>query len=107
MGSDGLCQPNADIYVGAFSIELAVTSEDPSWSSGAVKFELPSLSLISGTGPALAAEPNAVVVHAKDSDTYELVPDFPHQQFVREGDEVIGNYTINTAGSLTCWRARN
>lgn len=88
VSSKGIVKPSSNMFVGAFSIELEVDSEDPSWSADTVEFKLPSTTLIPGVNPSLALGARAAVVHAKDADMFEVLVQFPHEQLAREGEEV-------------------
>ena len=88
VGSEGLSKPMSATHIGAFSIELDVVSEDPSWSSTAVVFDLPSPALARGVSVSFVPGPRDLIVYAKDSDTNEVLTGFPQQQLVREGDVV-------------------
>ncbi|CDI82519.1 hypothetical protein, conserved [Eimeria praecox] len=92
VGSEGLSQPLSGIHIGAFSIELDVVSEDPSWSSTVVVFDLPSPALAPGVSLSFFPGPKDVTVYAKDSDTKEVLIGFPQQQLVREGERIA--YTL-------------
>ncbi|OEH77174.1 hypothetical protein cyc_05223 [Cyclospora cayetanensis] len=88
VGSEGLSQPLAGIFIAAFSITFDVFSDDPSWNSEAVVFDIPSPALLRGTGLIHNSGPKNVTVYTKDSDMYEVLASFPKQQLVREGEEV-------------------
>ncbi|CDI80607.1 hypothetical protein, conserved [Eimeria acervulina] len=92
VGSEGLSKPMSATHIGAFSIELDVVSEDPSWSSTAVVFDLPSPALARGVSVSFVPGPRDLIVYAKDSDTNEVLTGFPQQQLVREGDVIA--YTL-------------
>lgn len=88
VGSKGLSQPGSSINIAAFSVTFDVVSDDPSWLSSTVEFDLPSPALLHGVQPLFFAGPKSLTVYAMDSDTHELLAGFPHQQLVREGEEV-------------------
>ncbi|XP_026191645.1 uncharacterized protein LOC34621618 [Cyclospora cayetanensis] len=92
VGSEGLSQPLAGIFIAAFSITFDVFSDDPSWNSEAVVFDIPSPALLRGTGLIHNSGPKNVTVYTKDSDMYEVLASFPKQQLVREGEEI--TYTL-------------
>lgn len=88
VGSEGLSRPSKSLFIGAFSVVLDVVSEDPSWSSDSVVLDLPSPVLLPGASTMVFPGARALVVYAKDSDTFEVLANFPHQQLVKEGEEV-------------------
>ncbi|CDJ29125.1 uncharacterized protein EMH_0018570 [Eimeria mitis] len=92
VGSEGLSHPLSGIHIGAFSIELDVVSDDPSWSSTVVVFDLPSPAPAPGVSVSFFPGPKDLTVYAKDSDFNEVLAGFPQQQLVREGEMIA--YTL-------------
>ncbi|KAL8432734.1 hypothetical protein Efla_004403 [Eimeria flavescens] len=92
VGSEELSRSSSNIFIGAFSVELEVTSEDPAWSSDSVTFDIPSPHLVPWSNMTAFQEASSVVIYARDSDTREVLLNFSNQHMVREGEEV--KYTM-------------
>ncbi|KAL8442951.1 hypothetical protein Emed_007045 [Eimeria media] len=92
VGSEELSPPSSKIFIGAFSVQLRVISEDPAWSSSSVSFDLHPPSFLPSLTSIMPQDANSVVVYAKDSDTRELLLSFPNSQLVREGEKI--EYTM-------------
>ncbi|KAL8273754.1 hypothetical protein Esti_002354 [Eimeria stiedai] len=89
VGSEEFSQGPSEVFIGAFSVELRVVSEDPVWSSSAVSFEFAPPSFRHGVTSIMPQEnAKSVLVYAKDSDTRELLLSFPNSQLVREGEKI-------------------